>query len=73
VGAGSSCNYGHLVRDQGRPADSLEWYDKAINTLTPVQAKEPRDVAARSYLRNSHGGRARAYDLLGKHAQALKD
>src|SRR5262245_30592008 len=48
------------------PADSVEWYDKAINTLTPVQAKEPRDVAARSYLRNSHGGRAQTYDRLGK-------
>jgi tetratricopeptide (TPR) repeat protein len=70
---GSYCNLGILVRDGGKPADSLEWFDKAIRTLKPVHDKEPRAVTARQFLRNSHWGRARAYDRLQKYAEAVKD
>jgi predicted Zn-dependent protease len=41
--------------------------------LTPVHEKEPRDVTARLYLRNSHRGRVEAYNRLKKHAEALKE
>src|SRR5207248_1590604 len=57
---GSYCNFGNLVRGEGKPADGLPWYDQAISTLTPVHLKEPRDVTARLFLRNSHVGRAMA-------------
>src|SRR5262249_15482366 len=35
--------------------------------------KEPHDVKARQFLRNSHQNRASAYDDLKKYAEALKD
>ncbi|HVJ79608.1 MAG TPA: tetratricopeptide repeat protein, partial [Planctomycetia bacterium] len=70
---GSYCNFGNLLRSEGKPADSLPLYDLAIRTLTPVHEKEPRDVRARSFLRNSHLGQALAYGLLNKHAEAVKD
>ena len=44
----SCCNYGNLLRDGGKPADSLLWYDKAIRTLARVHQQEPpgRDPTA---------------------------
>src|SRR5262249_1282654 len=58
---------------EGKPADSLPWYDLAIRTLTPVYEKESRDVEARRFLRTSHWSRAVAYGRLKKYAEALKD
>jgi tetratricopeptide (TPR) repeat protein len=46
---------------------------QAIATLEPVYRAEPRDVLSKQFLRNSHGGRALAYEALKKHAEALKD
>ena len=57
----------------GRAGESLGWFDKAIATLAPVHRAEPRDVTAKQFLRNSHWGRARAYDQLQKYAEAVKD
>jgi tetratricopeptide (TPR) repeat protein len=70
---GSCCNFGHLVRDGGRAGDSLIWFDKAIATLAPVHQAEPRAVTTRLFLRNSHWGRAEAYDQLQKYAEAVQD
>ncbi len=70
---GSYCNFGLLVKGEGKLADSLPWYDLAIRTLTQVLEKEPRDVTARLFLRNSHWGRAESLDQLKKHAVAVKD
>ena len=67
------CNWGHLTRDAGRASESLNWYDKAIATLAPIHHTEPREVVAKEYLRNSHWGRAVVYDVLAKHAEAVKD
>jgi len=69
----SYCNFGILVRDAGQPADSLNWFDLAIRTLTPVYEHDRRAVTAKAFLRNSHVNRARAYDRLKKHAEAVKD
>jgi tetratricopeptide (TPR) repeat protein len=71
--AGSYCNYGHLLRDTGNPTDSLTWFDKAISTLNILHRKEPRLEKSGFFLRNSFAGRAQAYDLLEKHAEAVKD
>jgi len=74
VGLGGSCyNFGNLLRSGGRPADGVPWYDKAIRTLTRVDQQDPRFVPTRLLLRNSHGSRAQAYDLLEKHSEAVKD
>jgi tetratricopeptide (TPR) repeat protein len=70
---GSYCNFGSWVADQGKPADSMPWFDLAIRTLTPVHEKEPRNLLARKWLRNSHSGRAWAYDAIAKPAEAVKD
>jgi serine/threonine protein kinase/Flp pilus assembly protein TadD len=69
----SYCNFGNLVCDGGHPLDSLPWYQKAIDTLEPVHGAEPRHVTARTFLRNSHRGRAEAYDALEKHTEAARD
>jgi eukaryotic-like serine/threonine-protein kinase len=70
---GSYCNFGNLLRDQGQPADSVKWLDLAVQTLQEVHRKEPKDSRAKEYLRNSHIGRAQAFDQLKKHEQASKD
>jgi tetratricopeptide (TPR) repeat protein len=70
---GSCCNLGNLVWDSGRAGDSLIWFDKAIATLAPVHQAEPRAVTTRLFLRNSHWGRAEAYDQLQKYAEAVQD
>jgi len=70
---GSYCNLGNLVNVEGQPAESLNWFDLAIRTLTPVYENDRRAITARNFLRNSHWNRARAYDQLKKHAEALKD
>jgi eukaryotic-like serine/threonine-protein kinase len=66
-------NYGILIRDDKRPAASLEWFDLAIRTLQPVLDREPRNVTAKQFLRNSYQDRAKAYDLLKKATEAVKD
>jgi tetratricopeptide (TPR) repeat protein len=70
---GGYCNLGILVSDEGKPADSLPWFDLAIRTLAPAHEKDPRAVTAKQFLRNSLWNRARAYDQLKKHAEAIKD
>jgi tetratricopeptide (TPR) repeat protein len=70
---GGYCNLGILVSAEGKPADSLPWFDLAIRRLALVHEKDPRVATAKEFLRNSHWGRAKAYDQLKKHAEAVKD
>jgi tetratricopeptide (TPR) repeat protein len=70
---GSYCNFGHLIRGRGRASDSLVWYEKAIRTLTPMCEQGRQPVMAKPFLRNSHAGRAMAYDRLHQFTEALKD
>ena len=70
---GSYCNFGELIRNGGDPAASLKWFGQAIDCLQAVLDKEPRDVTAKQFLRNSHWGRAKAHDRLQKFAEAVKD
>jgi eukaryotic-like serine/threonine-protein kinase len=70
---GGYCNLGNLVRDSGRPSDSLLWFEKAIHTLTAAYEQERRLVLAKLFLRNSHAGRASAYDRLQRFTDAVKD
>jgi serine/threonine protein kinase/Tfp pilus assembly protein PilF len=66
---GSYCNFGNLiVRD--RPDESLDWYEKAVRTLTPIHEQSQ---LANKYLRNSIMGRAGAYERLQKYAEAVND
>jgi tetratricopeptide (TPR) repeat protein len=70
---GTYCNLGLLFLDRGQPADSVPWFDKAIATLTALHEKEPRDVTAKQYLRNSYWDRAKALDRLDRHTDSVKD
>jgi eukaryotic-like serine/threonine-protein kinase len=70
---GGYCNFGNLVSNSGQPVESLEWFGKAIRTLTPVYEPDRSSVVARQFLRNSHWGRAVAYDRLRNFAEAIKD
>jgi tetratricopeptide (TPR) repeat protein len=70
---GSCCNYASLLRESGKPADSLPWLDRAIRTLTRVHQQDPRAASARLFLRNSHWVRALTRAQMEKHAEAIKD
>jgi tetratricopeptide (TPR) repeat protein len=70
---GSYVNYGQLVRNEGRPADSLHWFDLAIRAITPVYEQDRRAVTTRQFVCNGHSGRAVAYDLLKRHTEAIED
>ena len=66
-------NYGNLVRSEGKHADSLHWYDLAIQTLKPLYDRDPKESYVRRFLIIGHAGRAGAYDFLNKPAEAGKD
>ncbi len=65
--------FGLIVRDDGRPNASLEWFGKAVGTLTDAHAKDPQSDAARLALRNSHRERATVYGLLRMDTEGAKD
>jgi tetratricopeptide (TPR) repeat protein len=70
---GDRCNLGNLLRASKQPQRALEWYDKAIATLNEALRQAPSDEPARRFLRNAHWGRARAFDDLGRPADAVAD
>jgi tetratricopeptide (TPR) repeat protein len=70
---GIYCNFGILVRDGGQPAESLEWFEKAIHTLRAVNEQDRQSAVAKEFLRNSHQNRARSYDRLRKFIEAIAD
>ena len=70
---GSCCNIGKLATDAGRSNESLDWYEKAIRTLTTVHQQDHRLMMAKLFLRNSYTGRATVYEGLQKHDLARPD
>jgi predicted Zn-dependent protease len=70
---GGLCNYANLLLRGDKPADSLPWYNKAIDTLARVYQQNPEDATARLFLRNSYSGRAIVHHWLKKHAEEAKD
>ena len=71
--ASIACNLGRLIRDQGKPAESLEWFTRAIRTLASLHEGGARDVKAQQFHRNSHSNRAIAYDQLHQYSEAIAD
>ena len=51
---GTCCNIGTLLSSTGRPADSLEWFDKAVRALSTVYKQDPQSYVAKQFLRNSY-------------------
>jgi tetratricopeptide (TPR) repeat protein len=71
--AGSCGNQAKYLNDQGKPKESLEWYEKTIDTLSGKPALEQRDAYARLVLFGAHLGRASAYLKLNLPREATKD
>jgi serine/threonine-protein kinase len=70
----SSCiNVGHVIRDSGNPQAALQWYSEAINTLSDLLKRDPRDTTVRSFLRNAYWGRAAALGRLHRYDDAVRD
>jgi tetratricopeptide (TPR) repeat protein len=64
---------GKFIVDEGRPAESLASFDKAIATLTAACDVQPKDTLSRLHLRNGHLCRAEVYDVMKNHLAAAKD
>lgn len=71
--AGSYCNLGSLRRSGGDPQQSLPLFQQAIDCLQAVLKTQPRHPTARLFLRNSHYGRALAFERLKRHREAVGD
>jgi tetratricopeptide (TPR) repeat protein len=74
--AGTWCNLGGLIRDQGKPAAALDLFAKAIRTLTTVLEKDDlekdhyRLVIASRFLHSAYVGRGLTLVNLGRPAEA---
>ena len=49
---GSSCNFGRLLVESGRPSESLAWLDRAIRILTVVYVQDHQFVLTKQDLPN---------------------
>ena len=70
---GAECNLAGAIKASGHAAGSLEPYQRAIDTLTPIAQKESPPGRAQWFLRNSYSGRADAMGKLGRYTEALDD
>ncbi|CAN5345390.1 hypothetical protein BH11PLA2_BH11PLA2_24070 [soil metagenome] len=69
----SYCNTGLLLSSEEKWIEGLEFYTRAIATLQRVHEKEPAEVHAKQFLRNSHLNRALAYCRLRRFAESGED
>lgn len=69
---GAYLNYALYLRDRGRPADCLEWYDRSLVTLAAAR-KNGAAATAAAFTANAHRGRATALAMLDRPADALAD
>ncbi len=69
--ASSTTNLGELEIRDSRPEEGLIWLDKSVTLLATILEKEPRESTARYYLSYTEAWRARAFDAMGKPADAL--
>jgi eukaryotic-like serine/threonine-protein kinase len=65
--------FGYVVRDGGRPEDSLDWYSPAVVALQSLLDKQPRLARARLLLAEVYVGRAEVLVRHGRHAEAISD
>jgi serine/threonine protein kinase len=71
--AGEYCNFGRAISEQGKPAEALAWFARAIETLGAVLEKDEPSGTARQFLRNSYWSRAVALNHLDRFAAAVND
>ncbi len=70
---GVYCNKGSGSRALSDLDGSLEWYRQAIELLSPIFSSQPGDKNVRTFLCNSHAGRAAALVGLQRDADSLTD
>jgi eukaryotic-like serine/threonine-protein kinase len=70
---GHLCNFGHFLRDGGKPDAALDCFDRAVRTLEGVGSTGRQNASARPFLRNSYAGRALTLVKLRRPAEALPD
>jgi serine/threonine protein kinase len=70
---GIYCNLGDLARETNKFQKALDWFGRAIGTLKAVLRDEPKNDAARRFLRNAHGNRGLLWSAQENHAEAMKD
>jgi tetratricopeptide (TPR) repeat protein len=66
-------NLAELTSLEVGPLPALEFYGEAVAKLEAVVAKDARQAVARTFLRHTYRGRARALTRLERHAEALRD
>jgi len=68
---GVYCSKGILLCRRGEPQAALHWYGKAVRRLGKLLQREPRLTEARLALGRTYSGRAEAYAMLKRHAEAV--
>lgn len=63
---------GNLLRRKS-PEESLEWFNKAMQTLAPELDREAKQPAIRQLAYTIHADRAVAFDQLKRYAEAVRD
>ena len=72
--AATCCNFANLLLNRlNMPDAALSHYGRAIELLTTHRAIRPDHAIAAEFIRNSHLGRALAYQSLGRHEESLQD
>jgi tetratricopeptide (TPR) repeat protein len=72
--AATNSSLGNHARFSGQsPAAALKWFDKAIATLEPVLAREPKLATAREHARGAYWSRAEVLNMLRRPGEAVKD
>jgi tetratricopeptide (TPR) repeat protein len=66
-------NIGDHTHRAGKPADAMEWYDRAIRTLDVPAVRQMGNADADNFLQEAYRGRAKAFDELQRFAEADKD
>jgi serine/threonine-protein kinase len=69
--AGSYVNVGHVLRDKGKPADALPWYEKGIAMLTDCLQRNPTLELGRRNLSIGQAGCAAALFDLKRYPESL--
>ena len=70
---GNYVNLGIAIRDAGRPEATLEWFNKAIATLSPQANRKPAPPSASWFLRNAYWNRAEALITLKHYKESIPD
>jgi tetratricopeptide (TPR) repeat protein len=64
---------GDVVAAEGKSADALALYDRALQALQVAQASAPRRVRSAFYLIETYRSRALVLAQLGRHDEAIQD